>query len=107
MVYMAAISSQVLGQICAARFEPVVGIVVGRGVLDASEMERLAPLDAGAAAAAMPCAPFIARPRLGKRHREPHALAYNVGLAPAQKWRRESNLRQPVEARSAAWRRRR
>jgi hypothetical protein len=57
-------SSRVPGQKCAARFTPVPGIIVRGGVFDLSQIERFAPLHAGAAAATMAYAPFVARPSL-------------------------------------------
>jgi hypothetical protein len=57
-------SSPVPGQKCAARFTPVPGIIVSGGVFDLSQIERFAPLHAGAAAATMAYTPFVARPSL-------------------------------------------
>src|SRR5262249_572652 len=76
---------------------PIVGILVRRGIVDACKMEGFAPLDAGAAAAAMARATPVAGPRFGKRYTEPRALAHDVGLARAQERRCKGNWRQAVE----------
>src|SRR6266536_5181491 len=86
-----------LGQMGAACFAPILGIVVGRRVVDAGKMEGFTPLDAGATAAAMPRAALVAGPCFRKRHAEPRTLAHDVGFALAQKRGCESNLPQAVE----------
>lgn len=69
-----------LARICAACFKPIIGIVVGGGIVNAGKMEGLAPLDARAAAAAMPHATLVAGPRFGKRHAKPRTFADDVSF---------------------------
>src|SRR5258708_19272157 len=86
-----------LGQIRAARFEPVVGIVVGRGVVDVGKMECFPSLDARAAAAAMSRPSLVARPRFCKWHAKPRTFADDIGFTPVQERRFESNFRKTVD----------
>src|SRR5712671_898190 len=86
-----------LGQIRAASFEPVVGIIVGRRVVDVGKMECFASLDARAAAAAMSRPSLVARPRFCKWHAKPRTFADDIGFTPVQEWRFESNSRKTVE----------
>src|SRR5690242_20234607 len=70
-----------LGLMRAAGFDPEVRVLVWGWILNPGEVERLAPLDTGAAAPAMNLAALVAGPGFGKGHTEPCALAYDVGFA--------------------------
>jgi hypothetical protein len=60
-------------------------------------MECLAPLDAGAAPAAMATASLVAGPCLCKWHPQARTLADDVGLTQVQERRFESDLRKPIK----------
>ena len=65
---------------------------VGRGVDDAGEVEGFAALDAGAAAAAVEVAAFVARPCLGEGDAQFGTAAYDVGLCPVDEGANELDL---------------
>lgn len=65
---------------------------VGGGVGYAGEVEGFAALNAGAAAAAVEVAAFVARPCLGEGHAELGTAAYDVGLCPVDEGANELDL---------------